>query len=209
MITNDLERIAERGPHRDPVAVVEAALNEAFTRRSRTRLVGAIAVAAVSAATIASCVVALAVRERGAGDAGSMSAATADSPVSTSRMGTSTPLPVTDEVTVPGAIGCKGFEPRYIGNGLTVALPPNAVFIDGQSTADPGPIHAATSMTFGFGDVRVEVGRRIGGNLVDEPGFAQRIDGGVLIFVRTDDTDRAGCVLASLRYDVTADETDE
>jgi hypothetical protein len=107
-----------------------------------------------------------------------------------------------------GLDGCYGFVPRAIGNGLTVSLPPSATSTGGVSTADPGPIHAATSATFSLDGTRVDVGRRIGAEVVDEAGVAQRLVGDVVIFVRTDDADLAGCLLESASYDAAGDELD-
>jgi hypothetical protein len=63
---------------------------------------------------------------------------------------------------------CDEFTPRYIGNGLSVALPEAAILTSGESTADSGPIHTATSAEFTFDGFVAVVGRRIGGDIVPE-----------------------------------------
>ena len=90
---------------------------------------------------------------------------------------------------------CDGFEERYVGEGLFVSLPAAATGLTGQSTADVGPIHAATAVDFDLGDgVEVTVGRRVGSNVV--------------IFVEADSPDHKRCLLEGSRYDPARDQQD-
>lgn len=72
---------------------------------------------------------------------------------------TSLTLPVQPDSSDSVASPCEGFEERYVGAGLFVPLPPDARGLTGQTTADLGPIHAASSVDFDLGDgVVVTVG---------------------------------------------------
>ena len=91
---------------------------------------------------------------------------------------------------------CDGFEERYVGAGLFVPLPPNARSLAGQTTADLGPIHAASSVDFDLGDgVVVTVGRRV-------------TSSDVVIFVEAEDQDLQRCLMSSSRYDALSDQQD-
>lgn len=104
---------------------------------------------------------------------------------------------------------CDDFKPRYIGNGLTVSLPETAIFTAGESTADLGPVHAGTSAEFTFDGGVAAVGRRIGGDNVPEPNFDQRVENGVVLFVKATDAELRSCLLGTAHYDALQDEQDE
>lgn len=90
---------------------------------------------------------------------------------------------------------CDGFKERYVGEGLFAPLPAAAIGLSGTSTADPGPIHAATSTDFDLGDnVIVTLGRRISSDVV--------------IFVEADEAALHRCLLESARYDPARDQAD-
>ena len=104
---------------------------------------------------------------------------------------------------------CDEFTPRYVGNGLTVAMPEAAIFTSGGSTTDPGPIHAGTSAEFTLGSLVAVVGRRIGSDVVPEQGFGQRVENGVVLFVKAADPELRSCLLDSVHYDIVRDQQDE
>lgn len=104
---------------------------------------------------------------------------------------------------------CDEFSPRYIGDGLTVSLPESAIGTAGESTADPGPVHAATSAEFTFDGFVAVVGRRIGSDIVPEQDLDQRVENGVVLFVKATDPDLRSCLLRSTHYDPLEDEQDE
>lgn len=91
---------------------------------------------------------------------------------------------------------CDGFEEQYLGDGLFVFLPTEARGLAGQTTADLGPIHAASSVDFDPGDgVVVTVGRRV-------------TSSGVVIFVEAEDQELQRCLLDGSRYDALRDQQD-
>jgi hypothetical protein len=57
---------------------------------------------------------------------------------------------------------CSGFQPRYIGSGLTVTLPPTATPTTYGGTADPGNVHSAAGVEFKLNGVLVSIGRNLG-----------------------------------------------
>jgi hypothetical protein len=105
-------------------------------------------------------------------------------------------LPGQPDSSDSGASPCDGFEERYVGDGLFVSLPPDARSLTGQTTADLGPIHAASSVDFDLGDgVVVTVGRRV-------------TSSGVVIFVEAEDQDLQQCLMSGSRYDASSDQQD-
>ena len=109
---------------------------------------------------------------------------------------TSLTSPVQPDSSDSVASPCDGFEERYVGAGLFVPLPPNARSLTGQTTADLGPIHAASSVDFDLGDgVVVTVGRRV-----------TSLD--VVIFVEAEDQDLQRCLMSGSRYDALSDQQD-
>lgn len=62
---------------------------------------------------------------------------------------------------------------------------------------------------FAFDGVVAAVGRRVGTDVVPEPGFDQRVENGVVLFVKAADRELRSCVLDTLRYDAGQDEQDE
>jgi hypothetical protein len=108
----------------------------------------------------------------------------------------------------PTASLCAGFTARYLGQGLTAALPDDAVASSGESSTELGPIHAGASVTLELGSVSVTVGRRFGTRIVAEAYFSQRVDGEVVVFVKSEDAALRECVLKSATYRRDLDEHD-
>ena len=95
--------------------------------------------------------------------------------------------------TAVTSAACAGFQHRYVGGGLTVDLPADVAQVSGESTSDPGPVHASESHDFSVGSSAVTVGRRLGTDVVDEPSVSERVANGVVLFARAsnEDLDRA------------------
>lgn len=151
MITDDLERLAERGPHHDPADVVASAVAESDTARAKAKRTRTMAIAAASVVLIAGVVVVLVVRS-GADPGGVVSS----------------PTVVESETLLPLSLIAEG-------DDLVVADLPDGweiddpEFLDGiikRAFRDPAR-DAAGSVSVGFGNVdRVEPDgelRRLGG----------------------------------------------
>ena len=96
-----------------------------------------------------------------------------------------------------------------MGGGLTVDLPADVAQVSGESTSDPGPVHASESHDFSVGSSAVTVGRRLGTDVVDEPSVSERVANGVVLFARASNEDLRACLLASMVYDRGEDLRDE
>jgi hypothetical protein len=130
-------------------------------------------------------------------------------PPDTVAAGTSNPPPTSSSSAASVALWrCDEFTPRYIGGGLTVSLPETAIGTSSGGTAEGAPIQAGFSAEFAFDGAVVSVGRRVGTNVVPEPGFDQRVENGVVLLVKADDPELRSCVLDTLRYDAVQDEQD-
>ena len=105
--------------------------------------------------------------------------------------------------------GCSDFQPRYIGGGLTVGLPPAATPTTAGGTADPGPVHAGAGFEFNANGVLVSVGRNLGHDDSPEANFAKRIDGDVVVWVKASDAALRQCLLATTTYSAALDQKDE
>lgn len=92
---------------------------------------------------------------------------TTERPIETDQAGTNTP--------------CTGFEPKYIGSGLTVSLASDATRTTSGGTADVDPIQAAAGVEFELNDGLISIGRNLGSDTWSEPNFATRADGDVVI----------------------------
>lgn len=103
---------------------------------------------------------------------------------------------------------CNQFEQRYVGDGLSVSLPSSATMTTASGTADQGPVHAATGAQFAIDGVLATVGRRVGTEVVPEPSVDQRVDDGVVIYVKAEDPSLRACLLDSASYDAARDEQD-
>jgi hypothetical protein len=131
-----------------------------------------------------------------------------DSPRSVGSAGDSSVEPIdgaSESLVAAEASTCEGFEPQYIGSGLTVSLPRSATPTTFAGTADSGPIHASAAVEFDVGGELVTIGRHIGNVDAPEPGFDSVAVGGVSIFVKASDVDLRACLLASARYDAERD----
>lgn len=128
----------------------------------------------------------------------------------TAAAGNSVARPASSSPGASVALGrCDEFTPRYVGGGLTVSLPEAALGIRSGGTTEWAPINAGFSAEFAFDGVVVAVGRRVGTNVVPEPGFDQRVENGVVLFVKTADPELRSCMLDTLEYDAIQDEHDE
>jgi hypothetical protein len=124
------------------------------------------------------------------------------------RSGASKP---TDQgvTTTPASSACSDFQPRYIGGGLTVSLPPAATPTTAGGTADPGPVHAGAGFEFNASGVLVTVGRNLGHDDSPEANFAKRVDGVVVVWVRASDAALRRCLLDTATYNAALDQKDE
>lgn len=114
-------------------------------------------------------------------------------------------------VTTPTAMspGCSDFQPRYIGGGLTVSLPPAATPTTAGGTADSGPVHAGAGFEFNANGVLVSVGRNLGHDDSPEANFAKRVDGDVVVWVKASDSALRQCLLDTTTYSAALDQKDE
>lgn len=80
--------------------------------------------------------------------------------------------------------------------------------VSGESTADPGPVHASESHNFVIESSPVTVGRRTGADAVGEPLVSERISTGVVLFAKANNGDLRACLLASMVYDQSEDLAD-
>ena len=103
---------------------------------------------------------------------------------------------------------CSGLQRRYIGSGLAVSLPPTATPTTGAGTADPGNVHSAAGVEFKVNGLLVSVGRNLGNDNRPEPGFAKRVDGDVVVWVKASDADLRKCLLDSTTYSAGRDQQD-
>jgi hypothetical protein len=111
--------------------------------------------------------------------------------------------------TAPAGTACAGFDHRYVGGGLTVDLPTGTTQVSGESTADPGPVHASETHDFVIDSSPVTVGRRVGSDVVHEPLVSERVSTGVVLFAKASNEDLRACLLASMVYDQSKDLADE
>ena len=107
------------------------------------------------------------------------------------------------------AAACTGFVPRYIGHGLTAALPDTAQLIGGESTANSGPIPASAGINLIIDGRPVTIGRRVGDDLVPADSVSERADNGVIVFVQAEEAALRTCLLDSTTYDQAMDEQEE
>ena len=137
-------------------------------------------------------------------------ATTASSPTpnSPSAPPTSSSPTVADTVE-PAQSPCTEFEPRYLGQGLSASLPDDARFTGGEGTADPGPVPAGWAADFELAEGSITIGRRMGVDIVPEPGFSQRVEGEMVVFVKSDNDALRACVLASVTYNRARDQQDD
>lgn len=114
-------------------------------------------------------------------------------------------------VTTTSAVspGCSDFQPRYIGSGLTVSLPPAATPTTAGGTADPGPVHAGAGVEFNANGVLVSVGRNLGHDASPEANFAKRVDGDIVVWIKASDAALRQCLLATTMYSAALDQKDE
>jgi hypothetical protein len=113
-----------------------------------------------------------------------------------------------DPSTHGATANCSGFQPRYIGSGLTVSLPPTATPTTYGGTADPGPVQTAAAVEFKLNGVLASVGRNLGSDNRPEADFAKRVDGDVVVWVKASDADLRKCLLDSTTYSVGRDQHD-
>jgi hypothetical protein len=110
--------------------------------------------------------------------------------------------------TQGATLRCSGFQPRYIGSGLTVSLPPTATPTTYAATADLGNIQAAAGVEFKVNDVLVSIGRNLGHDNRPERNFAKRLDGDVVVWVKASNVDLRKCLLDSSTYSADRDQQD-
>ena len=105
--------------------------------------------------------------------------------------------------------GCADFQPRYVGGGLTVSLPPAATPTGGGGTADPGPVHAGAGFEFNANGMLVSVGRNLGDDDSPENNYAKRADGDVVVWIKASDAALRQCLLDTTTYSAALDQKDE
>jgi hypothetical protein len=122
------------------------------------------------------------------------------------------PQPTTVDTDPP--VDCPTVGLSYVGAGVSAALINDPSFVGMETTDDPGPIHAQRGIEVDEGGTAVFFGRFFGPS-VDEsdavksagvvtlPRQSTPVD--VSIGVRSDDTDRAQCILDSATYDLDLD----
>ena len=111
--------------------------------------------------------------------------------------------------TTAQSSGCSDYQPRYIGGGLTVSLPPAATSTTGGGTADPGPVHAGAGFEFNANGVLIAVGRNVGHDDSPEANFAKRVNGDVVVWVKATDAALRQCLLDTTTYSAALDQKDE
>ena len=114
----------------------------------------------------------------------------------------------TDQGATTAAVpsGCADFQPRYVGGGLTVSLPPAATPTTGGGTADPGPVHAGAGFEFNANGMLVSVGRNLGDDDSPENNVAKRADGDVVVWIKASDAALRQCLLDTTTYSAALDQ---
>jgi hypothetical protein len=121
--------------------------------------------------------------------------------------------PSTTSASTPPA-DCPSVGLSYVGAGVSAALINEPTYVGTETTDDPGPIHAERGIEVDEGGTAIFFGRFFGppvdesdavksAGVVTLPRQSTPVD--VSIGVRSDDTDRAQCILDSAVYDLDLD----